>query len=177
LPTPQKEMTVQGLAEALGNSQAAIVAEYRGLTVEQLYKLRNKLRPLGARFMVVKNTLLKIALRAQDMPAVDDLLEGPNAVLFIDGDPVEAAKALAEYIRAERKNLPLVKGGLLGARVMSAADVEALTTLPPREQILGNLVGTVQSPAANVVSTLGAVLQNLVGTLEAYYASRDGAAA
>lgn len=177
MPTPQKEMTVQVLVETLGQAKAAIVADYRGLTVEQLANLRKRLRPLGARFVVVKNTLLKIALREKQLPAIDALLEGPNAILFAAGDPVEATKTLAAFVKELRKNLPEIKGGLLGSRVMSAQDVEALATLPPREQILATLVGTVQTPVANVVSTLGALLQNLVGTIEAYHAKQSGTAA
>jgi large subunit ribosomal protein L10 len=177
LPTPQKEMTVQGLVETLGRSQAAIVADYRGLTVEQLASLRKRLRPARARFVVVKNTLLKIALREKQMPSMDELLEGPNAILFIEGDPVDATKVLTAYVKELRKNLPQIKGGLLGTRLMSAKDVDALAALPPREQILATLVGTVQTPVANVVSTLGAILQNLVGTIESYHNEKSGAAA
>ncbi len=176
MPTPQKEMTVSGLVDTLDRTQAAIVADYRGLTVEQLANLRKRLRPLGARFVVVKNTLLKIALREKSMPTMDGLLEGPNAILFVEGDPVEATKALTAFVKELRKGLPEIKGGLLGTREMTATDVEALATLPPREQILAQLVGTLQSPVTSVVSTLGTVLSNLVGTIEAYQNKQAGAA-
>ncbi len=125
---------------------------------------------------MVKNTLLKIAMQEKGLPDLGAMLEGPSAVLFSEGDPVEATKILAAYVKELRKELPQIKGGFLGQRVMTPADVANLATLPPREQILGNLVGTIQSPIANMVSTIGAVLQNLVGTLEAYHASQAGPA-
>ncbi|HEY3416641.1 MAG TPA: 50S ribosomal protein L10, partial [Armatimonadota bacterium] len=102
------------------------------------------------------------------------ILEGPSAVIFAEGDPVEATKALTAFVKELRKDLPQVKGGFLGDRLMTPADVAQLATLPPREQILANLLGTLQSPAANVVGLIGAVLQNLVGTIEAYQQKAAG---
>ena len=177
MPTPAKEATIAGLVEALGTAQAAILADYRGLTVEELTRLRRRLLPLNARFTVTKNTLLRRALDGAGKPDLGDLLEGPSAVLFADGDPAEATKVMLAFARELRRDLPHPKGGLLGARVLSAAEVNDLATMPPREQILANFLGTVQSPAAGLVSTLGAILQNLVATVEAYQAKQAGTAA
>lgn len=174
MPTTAKQSTINEMVEELGKIQGAIVTDYRGLTVEEITRLRNRLRPVGAQYVVVKNTLLKIALKQSEMPVIDDQLEGPTAVLFAEGDPVEATRILTQFIKELRKDIPQVKGGVLGSRVMNAADVANLATLPSREVILGNLVGTIQSPIANVVSTLGAVLSNLVGTIEAYTAAQGG---
>lgn len=168
MPTPAKQATIRALVAELGRINGAIVTDYRGLDVEELSRLRARLRPLAGRYQVVKNTLLKIALREKAIEGLDPQLEGPTAVLFAEGDVVEATKALMAFIRELRKELPEVKGGLLGARVLTAAEVGLLATLPPREQILATLVGTLQTPVANVVSLIGAVLQNLVGTIEAY---------
>ncbi len=176
MPTPHKTAIIAGMEEELGRIQGAIVTDYRGLTVAQISTLRRRLRPVGGRYQVVKNTLLKRAMAAQQLPDLGDMLEGPNAVLFSEGDPVEATKILAQFIKELRKELPQIKGGFLGARVMSPADVANLATLPPREVILANLLGTMQSPAANLVSTIGAVLQNLVGTIEAYQQQQAEAA-
>ncbi len=168
MPTPAKEATISELTEQLQRTQGTIVTDYRGLTVEQITTLRKRLRPLGARYQVVKNTLFRIALQNNNLPDLGTMLEGPSAMIFSEGDPVEATKALLAYVRELRKDLPSIKGGLLGPRVMSQQDVAELATLPPREQIYANLLGTMQTPVANVVSLLGAVLQNLVGTIEAY---------
>ena len=170
MPTPAKQQAIDSIAEALGRSKSTIIADYRGLTVEEISRLRRRLRPVGAQFSVIKNTLFKIALENQKLPKVDEYLEGPNAVMLVDGDPAEATKVLAAFIKELRRDVPQIKGGLLGARVMNAADVANLATLPSREVILGNLVGTLQAPMSGVVSTLGAVMQNLIGTIEAYQA-------
>jgi large subunit ribosomal protein L10 len=175
LPTPAKEATIAELSAELGRIQGAIVTDYRGLTVEQITALRKRLRPVGGRYQVVKNTLLKRAMNAEGLPDLGGILEGPSAVLFSEGDPVEATKILAAFVKELRKDLPQIKGGFLGQRVMSPTDVANLATLPPREQILANFLGTVQSPVSNVVTTIGAVLQNLVGTIEAYQAKASGA--
>ncbi len=177
MPTPQKEATVASLIDELGRIQSAIVTDYRGLTVEQITTLRKRLRPVGASYMVVKNTLLRIALRQRNLPDLGDILEGPSAVVFTEGDPVEATKILLAFVRELRRDLPQVKGGLLGATVLSQHDVANLATLPPREEILGNLVGTLQSPAVNLVSTIGTVLSNLVSTIEAYHQQQSASAA
>ncbi len=176
MPTPAKEATIADLHDELGRIQGAIVTDYRGLTVAQITTLRRRLRPVGARYQVVKNTLLRKAMADKGLPDLSALLEGPNAVLFAEGDPVEATKILTAYIKELRKDLPVIRGGFLGQRVLSVPDVINLSTLPPREQILGNLVGTIQSPIANVVMTIGAVMQNLIGTIEAYQQQQAGPA-
>ncbi|HEY3376272.1 MAG TPA: 50S ribosomal protein L10 [Armatimonadota bacterium] len=178
MPTAAKQTTINEINEELGKIQGAIITDYRGLTVEQITNLRKRLRPVGGRYQVVKNTLLKIAMDQRELPDLGDMLEGPSAVLFAEGDPVEATKILTAFVKELRKDIPVIKGGFLGNRMMNAADVANLATLPSRNQILGNLVGTVQSPIANMVGLLGAVLQNLVGTVEAYHekASGDSAA-
>lgn len=169
MPTAAKLATITELSEELGKIQGAIITDYRGLTVEQITRLRKQLRPVGAQYMVVKNTLLKIAMAKQELPDLGAVLEGPTAVLFAEGDPVEATKILTKFKKDLRKDeILLIKGGLLGKRVMNEADVLNLATLPTREVILGNLLGTIQSPIANVVGTLGSMLSNLVGTIESY---------
>lgn len=173
VPTAQKQTTITDLYEELGRIQGAIVTDYRGLTVEQITTLRRRLRPVGGRYQVVKNTLMKIAMSRRELPDLGDVLEGPSAVLFSEGDPVEAAKILTAYVKELRKDLPQVKGGFLGKRVMSPADVSNLATLPSREMILATFIGTLQSPVSGVVTTIGAVLQNLVGTVEAYHAKQS----
>lgn len=177
MPTPAKEATIAELAELLGKAQGAIVTDYRGLTVQQITDLRRRLRKAGASYQVAKNTLLRIALDRRQLPDLGDMLEGPTAVIFAESDPVEATKVLMAFVRELRKDLPSVKGGLLGPRIMSQADVSDLANLPPREQIYANLLGTLQTPVANVVSLLGAVLQNLVGTIEAFHEKQGGSPA
>jgi large subunit ribosomal protein L10 len=173
MPTAAKQVTINDLTEELGKIQGAIITDYRGMTVEQITRLRRLLRPAGGQYQVVKNTLLKIAMAKRELPDLGQVLEGPTAVLFAEGDPVEATKILTKFVKDLRKDIPQIKGGFLGQRVMSVEDVANLATLPSRDEILGNLVGTLQSPIANVVGTLGAVLSNLVGTIEAYHTAKN----
>lgn len=177
MPTPAKEAIIAELTDSLGRTQGAIVTDYRGLTVEQITLLRKRLRPAGAQYQVVKNTLFKIALANRNLPEMDAILEGPSAIIFAEGDPVETTKILAAFVKELRKDLPQVKGGLLGNSVLSAADVSTLATLPPKPEILGNVVGTLQAPVANLAGVMGAMLQNLVGTIEAYSQKMGGEAA
>jgi len=177
VPTAAKKVTIAELTESLGRSQGAIVTDYRGLTVAQITDLRRRLRKVGAKYQVAKNTLFRIALHNRELPDLGDILEGPSAVIFAEGDPVEATKVLMAFAKELRKDLPAVKGGLLGNRIMMPADVSELASLPPREQIYANLLGTMQTPVSNVVSLFGAVLQNLVGTIEAFQEKQAGSAA
>ena len=169
MPTAAKQTTIDTLVDEFGKIQGAILTDYRGLTVEEITRLRRRLRPANASFVVVKNTLLRIALEKKELPDLGSMLEGPSAVLFAEGDPVDAAKILTAFVKELRKEMPKIKGGLLGNRIMNVDDVANLATLPPRDQILGNFLGTIQAPLANTIGVLSAVLQNLVGTIEAYH--------
>jgi len=175
VPTPAKEATIAELTGLLEKSQGTIVTDYRGLTVQQITDLRRRLRKAGARYQVTKNTLFRIALSNQQLPDLGQMLEGPSAMIFAEGDPVEATKVLMAFVKELRKDLPSVKGGLLGHSVMSAVDVNTLATLPPKHEILGNVVGTFQAPVANLAGVIGSMLQNLVGTIEAYSVKMGGA--
>ena len=175
MPTAAKQSIIESLINEFQLTSSMIITDYRGLTVDEISKLRRKIRPLGAEYKVVKNTLLKRALPEAGLPVQEDLLEGPTAIMIVNGDPVPATKALTEFSKDIRKDLPVIKGGLLGTQELSAAQVVELSKLPSREEILGNVVGTIQSPIANTVMTLGAIMQNLIGTIEAYHSSKDAA--
>jgi len=175
MPTAAKQAFIESLISDLSQTSSIIVTDYRGLSVDEITKLRRKLRTVGAEFKVVKNTLLKRALPECGLPVMEDILEGPTAIMVTSEDPVVATKTLTAYIKELKKEVPTIKGGLLGTQVLSADQVIELSKLPSREEILGNLVGTIQSPVTNTVMTLGAVMQNLVGTIEAYHASKNAA--
>ena len=175
MPTAAKQAIMEGLVSDFSEISGIIITDYRGLTVEEITKLRRKLRPLGGEYKIVKNTLLKRVFNEINYPNVDEILEGPTAILTITGDAVNATKGLTAFMKDLKKEFPVIKGGLLGQQVLSAAQVNELSKLPSREEILGNLVGTIQSPVTNTVMTLGAVMQNLIGTIEAYHNSKNAA--
>jgi large subunit ribosomal protein L10 len=158
MPTPQKEAAVAALREKLERAQAAIITDYRGLTVPDIQALRAQLRPSGTEYAVVKNTLLRLAVSEQS-DALSALLQGPTAVAFCYTDLAAGARAVGDFARTSR--VFSVKGGLLGARVVSPAEVAQLATIPPRQQLLAQVYGGIQAPVANLIGLLQASIGNL----------------
>jgi large subunit ribosomal protein L10 len=163
----QKENVVEELTARLTAAETLLVADYRGLTMPQIDTLRSRLLESGAKFTVVKNTLTRRAAEAAGADALLTLLEGPSAIAFLeaDGDMVAAAKALADSAR-ETKVLE-IRGGVMQGRVMTAAEVESLATLPPADVLRGQVLGAIIAPVTAFAALLNAPLQNLVGLIDA----------
>ncbi|MGZ5366869.1 MAG: 50S ribosomal protein L10, partial [Aeromicrobium sp.] len=148
MANPEKAAAVAELAENFRNSNGAVLTEYRGLTVKQLQELR---RSLGgsASYAVAKNTLTKIAAKEAGIDFADSLLTGPTAIAFITGDPVEAAKGLRDFAKA---NAPLViKGGFLDGKQLDADEIKKLADLESREVLLTKLAGGMKASLQNAV--------------------------
>ena len=139
---PDKAAAVAELTEEFRSSNAAVLTEYRGLTVAQLKELR---RSLGAdtSYAVVKNTLTKIAAKDAGVAAFDDLLQGPSAIAFVKGDPVEAAKGLRDFAKAHPHLV--IKGGVLDGKSLSPAELTKLADLESREVLLAKMAGALQA--------------------------------
>ena len=174
----EKVAAVAELTERFQTSSGAVLANYRGLTVAQLAELR---RALGeqATFSVVKNTLTKIAAtEAGVADQIGDLLTGPSAIAFVNGDVVEAAKGLREFARA---NPALeVKGGIIDGRSMTPAEINRLADLESRDVLLAMLAGAMKASmagAAAVMAALPTQMARLAGALEAKRAAEAPAAA
>ncbi len=169
MPTPQKETIVANVAEELKNAQGVILTDYRGLSVAQVTELRKKLRDSDTHFTIVKNTLFKRAtdgIVAPD-PKLDETLNGPTAVGFANKDAIESAKAIIEYIAANR-NTPLkIKGAIVGGRFYDAKQVDALSKVPPRAVLIAQMLGSFNAPITGLVGTLNGVVSNFVYTLQA----------
>ncbi|MFM7321375.1 MAG: 50S ribosomal protein L10 [Armatimonadota bacterium] len=169
-PAALKGEVLDQTAEMLRGCEAVILSEYIGLTVPQMADLRRRLREAGdGDFSVVKNTLFRRAadgVLAAD-PRLDAALNGTTAATYAFKDPVAVAKAVSDYIAANR-NTPLkIKGGVVGGRFYDAAQIDALAKVPPRDVLLSQLLGAFNSPVAGFVGTLHAVLSNFVYTLKA----------
>lgn len=163
---PDKAETVAELTEAFRGSSAAVLTEYRGLTVKQISALRTA---LGAdtSYAVVKNTLTKIAAGKAGLEGVDALLTGPTAVAFINGEPVEAAKALRDFARANPALV--VKGGVMDGKALSADEVRKLADLESREVLLAKMAGALLASLSNAVRLLNEPLAKtarLAGALQ-----------
>jgi large subunit ribosomal protein L10 len=171
----QKEEVVEQLTERLRTAETLLVADYRGLTMPQIDALRTRLRESGARFTVVKNTLTRRAAEAAGADALLALLEGPSAIAFLDadGDMVAVAKALADAARETR--VLEIRGGVTQGRVVSAAEVERLATLPPFEILRSQVLGAVVAPVTALAGLVNAPLQNLRGLIEARIEQLGGA--
>jgi large subunit ribosomal protein L10 len=163
----QKEQVVEELTQRLKAADTLLVADYRGLTMPQIDDLRTRLIASGARFTVVKNTLTRRAAEAAGTEALLALLDGPSAIAFLeaDGDMVAAAKALADTAR--ETHVLEIRGGIMQGRAVTAAEVESLATLPPEEVLRGQVLGAIVAPLTTLAGLLNALLQNLVGLIDA----------
>ena len=136
---PEKVATVTEIRERLEEADAAVLTEYRGLTVTEIAELRAALRPAGTDLKIFKNTLARRAATEAGADELVPMLEGPTAIAFVKGDAVLAAKALRDF--AKTTEAFVVKGGLLGTRLITPAEVDALAEVAPREELLARLAG------------------------------------
>jgi large subunit ribosomal protein L10 len=161
----QKAQSVEWL-KGVFDKHAVVVVGNAGLTVAEISELRSELRSTGAQFKVIKNRLAKIAITGQPGEKIAALFKGPTAIAFAE-DPVAAAKAVDKF--AKKNDRLLVLGGAMGAETFDKAGVAALAAMPSREELLGQIVTAIMSPAANLVSAItspGAQLAGILETLE-----------
>lgn len=159
-----KAKQVESLAEQIAASKAVVVTEYRGMTVQELQDLRRRLRPKGVEYHVVKNSLFRRAAEKSGR-SMAQILVGPTAVALGAIDEVELAKGIVDETRA-LKTLKIT-GAWVGGQLMRVEDVQMLAKLPPRAQLQGALVGTLQAPLASVVGVLTAAQAQLIRVLQA----------
>lgn len=161
---PDKEAAVAELTEQFRSSNAAVLTEYRGLTVAQLKELRVALGTTTT-YAVVKNTLSQIAARQAGVDAFDGLLQGPSAIAFVGGDPVEAARGLRDFARTNP--LLVIKGGVLDGKAVSVQEISQLADLESREVLLAKLAGALQASLQGAVSLFAAPLSQTARVLDA----------
>jgi len=175
----RKSAVIDDITDRLRTAEASMLTEYRGLTVTDLANLRAALRPASADYKIYKNTLARRAAADAGLTELAEWLEGPVAIAFVraDGDAVIAAKALRDFAKGN-PNL-VVKGGMLGPRMLSVADVEALADVPPRDVLLARLAGGFQAPLVKAAGLFQAFTRNFAYGLKAYIDIRpdDGSAA
>lgn len=158
MPTAQKAQTIEQAKEWYSKSSGVVFTDYRGLKNKEIAALRSDLRKKGGELHVVKNTLFRKAVgedAAATLPA--DLHNGTTAFAFVFENEADVAKALLEYARTSKKLV--VKGGMFGGKALTAAEVTALSELPPRDVLIAQVIGAIAAP-----------LTTLVGTVEALYA-------
>ncbi len=170
----QKQTVVSEVAAKLGNAQAVIVAEYRGLDVGRITDLRAKARNSGVYLRVLKNTLARRAVIGTPFEKLADQLVGP-LIYGIAQDPVAGAKALSEFAKDNEKFV--IKGGAMANSLMSAKDIKTLATMPSRDELLATLMGTMLAPVAKFVRTMNEVPTGFVRVLAAVRDQKDKQAA
>jgi large subunit ribosomal protein L10 len=173
MPTVQKSRTIDQLTDQLQRSQLTIVTDYRGLKVSDLQGLRTTLRSLDAECRVAKNTLTTIAAERAGIEGLTDVLAGPTALVMAYGDIVGVSKAVNDFARTSR--ILAVRGGVLNNRLVGRPEVEEIASLPPREELLGRLVGMLASPMARTVGVLGGPSRSIAYLLQARADQMGGA--
>jgi large subunit ribosomal protein L10 len=169
----RKTAVIDEIKQRLGDADAAVLTEYRGLTVTDIANLRASLRPAATDYKIFKNTLARRAATDAGLGELVEALIGPVAIAFVrkdGGDAVTAAKALRDFARTN-PNLVL-KGGVLGPRLLTTADVEALADVPPREQLLARLAGGFQAPLTKAAGLFQAFTRNFAYGVKAYIDQR-----
>ena len=171
---PEKTEIMREITGRLQDADSAFLLGYGGLTVAEMHTLRQAIRPAGGRALVAKNSMLGKAAASLGWEDLSALLTGPTAVVTGKGDPSALAKALVAFVKAHEK--AAVKGGCLDGRVLQAADVDALSTLPSREVMLSMVVGTVAAPLTQLVGVFNQKLLSLLYVLKAVEAKKSQAA-
>lgn len=169
---PDKAAAVAELTDQFRSSNAAVLTEYRGLTVAQLKELRRSLGE-NAQYAVVKNTLTKIAANEAGIDALDDLFSGPTAVAFVTGDPVESAKGLRDFAK-DNPNL-IIKGGVLDGKALSADEIKKLADLESREVLLAKAAGAMKASMFKAAAVFAAPLSKTARTVDALRAKQEAA--
>ena len=167
LPTQAKIDKVSELKDKLERSSIALATTCTNLDVNEMNELRKRTREAGVEFVVIKNTLMHLAADAASKPQVKEIVQGPTAIAFGYDEPVDVAKALHEYITSTRSELS-IQGAVIGdGPVLPAADVIRLAGLPPKPQLIAQLLGQVQAPIYGLLNILNGPLWNLGGLLQA----------
>jgi len=158
MPNPQKVGAVAEITSRFNRSSAVVLTDYRGLSVAQLKELRTSLGTTST-YAVVKNTLTKRAVAAVGYDELAPLLTGPTAIAFIEGEPVEAAKALRNFSRTNP--LLIIKGGVLDGKMLSTAEINSLADLESREVLLGRLAGGMKANLSKAAALFQAPLSQV----------------
>jgi ribosomal protein L10 len=161
----EKAALIDDIHGRFAKAQIAVVAEYRGLEVEEMRALRGKLRAVNAEFKVVKNTLAKRAAEGTTVVELREYFDGPIGVALGYGDPAPLAKALKDFVGQQEK-LKL-RIGLLEGRVLDIAGLTRVAALPSRQELLSRLVGRMQGPVSGLVGSLQGIVRKAVSTLDA----------
>lgn len=170
MPTAQKEQTIERLRERLDGAKCLYVTDFTGLDVASMTDLRARLTAARVEYLVVKNTLARRALSEGPFAELAEHMTGPNAFAVSRDDVVAAAKILTDF--AKERERPQIKAGVIEGQVISLEEIRRIASLPPREQLLAEVVGHARAPIAGLVFVLHGLLAKFVRTVEAVRVQR-----
>ena len=159
-----KQEKIEQMKENFAKAKVAVVTEYRGLTVEEITKLRRALQKENSDYMVTKNTLAKVAAKGTQFEVLEDVLKGPVAIAFGYADEVAPAKVLKKFIKEAKKGQ--VIAAALDGKLLDAKETEVLADLPSKEELYAKMLGCINSPATGIAGAVNAVMSGLVRALD-----------
>lgn len=165
MPKPEKVQKVEELVGKFGEAKSLLLTDYRGLNVEEISELRDQLRASSVEYRIVKNTLAKISAEQLDLGELKEFLDGPTAIAFGLDDPMASIKIINEF--KKKKEKPTIKAYLLDGEIYGSSQVDELAKLPGKDVLLAQLLGTMNAPISNLVSSLNNLLQKMVYVLNA----------
>jgi large subunit ribosomal protein L10 len=171
MATAEKEAAIQELSEAIRASKSIYLADFSGMNVDLVSRMRRKLREAKIDYRVAKNTLAKRALHEHGVSALDPYLEGPTGFAFGE-DEVTAAKVFTDFTKEFEK--PALKAAYIGGHLYGPDGIKTLAQLPPREVLLGQFIGALRSPMQGVVGVLSGSIRQLLGTIDAAGKKKQG---
>ncbi len=160
-----KAEKISQMKEKIEKAKVAIVTDYKGLSVEEITKLRREIQKEDGDYMVTKNTLAKIAIKGTEYEVLSDALTGPVAIAFGFEDQVAPAKALAKFIKESKKGEILAAA--MDGKLLSAAEAKALASLPSKQEIYAKMLGCINSPASGIANSINAVMSSLTRAMAA----------
>jgi large subunit ribosomal protein L10 len=170
MPTQKKVDQVAELQEKLSRATITVATDPTGQSVNNMTELRNKLREANVEYRVIKNTLTYLAADGANQPQIKEIVQGPTGLALGYDNPVDVAKALEDYIRINRSTLT-IRGAVLDGKRLSREDVASLSRMPPKEQLVAQLLGQLQAPIANLMGQLQAPMSRLLTVLNGPSAS------
>ncbi len=160
-----KEEKISQMKEKIEKAKVAIVTDYKGLSVEEITKLRRSIQKEDGDYMVTKNTLAKIAIKGTEYEVLSDVLTGPVAIAFGYEDQVAPAKALSKFIKETKKGEILAAA--MDGKLLSATEAKALANLPSKHEIYAKMLGCINSPASGIANSINAVMSSLTRAMAA----------
>ncbi len=162
---PEKVAEVQAITERIQSAQSMVLADFTGLTVEQMTVFRRSCRESGVDCRVVKNRLARIAADNAEMPVMKDHLKGPTAIIFGPESQIDPAKIVVEF--AKENEAMEIKGGFIDGQYLEPAAVVALSKTPSKDELIAKMLGSINSPASGLAAALNGVIAGLARTIEA----------